>query len=85
MILRIRILVKPTAGNAVFDVNFSLSQGMIPPEYQNLESLSDLANVVLTGESYLNRVGSVKNEGLVTLGKRFTMKCRSADLSMTVQ
>jgi RHS repeat-associated protein len=52
------------AAKALFDVNTALQEGLIDKKYQNLESLSDIANVVLSG------VSNSGNKEIVELGKK---------------
>jgi RHS repeat-associated protein len=41
-------------GTAIKDVNKAITQGLIPNEYMNVNSLTDILNVVLQGESTTN-------------------------------
>lgn len=58
------------AAMAQHDVFTALQEGMIPNKHKNQQSLSDLANIVLQGESYLNKTGAVKDRSLIDLGNK---------------
>ncbi len=51
-------------GKALGDLNTALSQGMIPDEYNNSESLTDILNVILQGENTTN------NSTIMDIGTR---------------
>ena len=52
------------ATKAIDDVNTAISQGMIPNEFMNINSLSDIVNVVLQGESVTN------SQAIMDIGKQ---------------
>ena len=52
------------ASMALYDVNTALQEGLIDKKYQNVSSLSDIANVVLSG------VSNSGNKEIVELGKK---------------
>jgi RHS repeat-associated protein len=52
------------AAMALYDVNTALQEGLIDTKYQNIESLSDIANVVLSG------VSNSGNKEIIDLGKK---------------
>ena len=51
-------------GSALQDINTAISEGMIPDEYNNVESLTDILNVVLQGEN------TTDNQDIMDLGVR---------------
>jgi len=62
------------AAMALYDVNTALQEGFIDKKYQTTEFLSDITNVVLSGSSYLNETGVVKDEEIINLGKKIYME-----------
>ncbi|MCR6720422.1 MAG: RHS repeat-associated core domain-containing protein [Chitinophagaceae bacterium] len=54
---------------AAADVNYALSKGQIPIEFQTEERLSDIINVVLSGNSYLNSIGDEVGAKILEIGK----------------
>jgi len=54
---------------AAADVNYALSKGLIPKEFQTEERLSDIINVVLSGNSYLNSIGDEAGKKTLEIGK----------------
>ena len=58
------------AADAIYDVNTALQEGLIPEKYQNIRSLSDIANVVLSGVISSTQ----KDERLISIGKEIFNK-----------
>jgi len=54
--------------SAAADVKFALKERMIPPEFQTEEYLSDIINVVLSGESYVSKYDEATGAKLKQLG-----------------
>lgn len=55
---------------AAADVNYALKEtNVIPPEFQTQERLSDIINVVLSGNSYLNNIGDEGGAKILEIGK----------------
>lgn len=54
---------------AASDVNYALSKGLIPKEFQTQERLSDIVNVVLSGNSFLNSIGDEAGAKILEIGK----------------
>lgn len=56
---------------AAADVNYALQKtDLIPPEFQTQERLSDIINVVLSGNSYLNSIGDEGGVKILEIGKK---------------
>ena len=53
---------------AAADVNYALSNGLIPREYQTSEYISDIVNVVLSGESIINSYDQKNGAKILEIG-----------------